>query len=71
MIVGGHEIPEGYESMSCFYNCGFMLVWNMYEEVGDVGGVMDTHISENHTDRNFPLFYRFLKRGKNDEGGMQ
>jgi hypothetical protein len=70
MIVGGHEIPEGFESMSCVYNCGFILVWNILEDVGDVGGIMDTHIAEKHTNKTFPLFYRFLKRGNDDGYGM-
>lgn len=65
MIVGEYEIPEGYESMSCIYNCGFILVWSLSETIGDVGGVMDTHIADAHTAKEFPMFFKFRK-GKNN-----
>lgn len=45
MQVGEYNIPEGWESMSCFYNCGFLMVW----EVGSLqslsaGTVMEAHL---------------------------
>lgn len=67
MIVGNHEIPEGYESMSCIHNCGFILVWSLSEVIGDVGGIMDTHIAEVHTEIEFPMFFKFRKGKKNGE----
>jgi hypothetical protein len=45
MQVGEYNIPEGWESMSCFYNCGFLMVW----EIGSpqslsAGTVMEAHL---------------------------
>lgn len=27
MKVNNWEVPEGYESMTCFRNCGFIVIW--------------------------------------------
>lgn len=62
VIVEGYEIPEGFESMTCIYNCGFILIWSLKDGARDVGSVMDTHIAEHHADREFPLFFRFRKK---------
>ena len=65
MRVGDYDIPEEYESMSCIHNCGFILVWERALGAGNVGDVMDTHLANEHAEREFPLFFRFRK-GKND-----
>jgi hypothetical protein len=42
ILENGYEVPEGMESMSCFHNCGFIILW----AVGNSGGVgerMDEH----------------------------
>jgi hypothetical protein len=53
--------------MSCIHNCGFILVWSLSEVIGDVGGIMDTHIAEVHTEIEFPMFFKFRKGKKNGE----
>jgi len=62
MIIGDYEIPEGFESMSCIYNCGFILVWSHKEGAGDVGSVMDNHIALTHIKPEMPLLHRFFLR---------
>jgi hypothetical protein len=47
MKVYGYEIPEGTESMSCIYSCGFLLVWLQGEGAG-AGNAMMEHYMEDH-----------------------
>ena len=37
MKVGDYEVPENFESMSCIYNCGFVLFWERgtYTDAGN------------------------------------
>ncbi len=45
MQVGEYNIPEGWESMSCYYNCGFLLVWEVGSpESLNAGIVMEGHL---------------------------
>ena len=66
MKVGDYDIPEDWESMSCIYNCGYLLVWERRLGGGDVGERMETHIAIEHTRDEFPLFNRLFKKGKNE-----
>ena len=68
MRVGDYEIPENWESMSCMYNCGYILVWERKVNGGsDAGSEMERHIIIHHT---YPLpslwdwFRGFRRRGK-------
>jgi hypothetical protein len=45
ILENGYEIPEGYESMSCFHNCGFIIIWQSGKHQG-VGEKMDAHLEE-------------------------
>ena len=63
MIVGGHDIPEDWESMTCIYNCGYILVWKRGQAF-DSGLQMETHIYLEH-ERPLPTFldwFRFKRR---------
>ena len=60
MKIGEYDIPEGWESMSCFNNCGFILIWQVGEGE-DVGEKMDIHYQECPS---FPLHKRFGKGRK-------
>jgi len=67
MIIGEYDIPEGFESMTCIYNCGFILVWSHAEGAGDVVGVMNNHLALTHIKPEMPLLHRFfLRRGKDE-----
>lgn len=66
MKVGDYDIPEDWESMSCIYNCGYLLVWERALGGGDVGGQMDAHIATEHSKQEFPLFERFFRKGKDE-----
>lgn len=68
MQVGDWEIPEDYESMTCIYNCGYILVWKRSPLGGsDAGNEMDKHIIINHS---YPIptvwewFKGFRRKGK-------
>lgn len=46
MQVGEYEIPEGWDSMTCIYSCGFILIWKMGSpESEGVGTVMNLHLT--------------------------
>lgn len=63
MELGDYIIPEGWESMSCIYNCGFFLVWQQGSPEGDkVGMVMDGHLS-GHTEIR-PTFMDWFRYGR-------
>jgi hypothetical protein len=45
MQVGEYDIPEGWDSMTCIYNCGFILIWQMGSpEADNVGTLMRLHL---------------------------
>lgn len=43
ILENGYEVPEGMESMSCYNNCGFIIIWKIGNSYG-VGERMDSHI---------------------------
>ena len=43
ILENGYEIPEGMESMTCFNNCGYILIWPVGKSEG-VGEEMDNHL---------------------------
>ena len=45
ILENGYEIPEGYESMTCVHNCGFIIIWKSGNHEG-VGEKMDSHLVE-------------------------
>jgi hypothetical protein len=45
ILENGYEIPEGYESMTCFHACGFIVIWKSGRHDG-VGEKMDSHLEE-------------------------
>jgi hypothetical protein len=45
ILENGYEIPEGFESMTCFHNCGFIVIWKTGNHNG-VGEKMDSHLEE-------------------------
>lgn len=61
MRVGDYDIPEDWESMSCVYNCGYVLVWKRSPIAGtDAGSQMDLHMLINHK-KPFPSFADWLR----------
>lgn len=44
ILENGYEVPEGMESMSCIYNCGFIILWAVGKDDG-VGERMDDHFA--------------------------
>lgn len=42
ILDNGYEIPEGMESLSCIFNCGFIILWAVGNDDG-VGDRMETH----------------------------
>lgn len=62
MKVGEYDIPDNWESMTCIYNCGFILVWERGKAF-DAGLRMDTHIELSHPEPS-SLFHwlRFWRR---------
>jgi hypothetical protein len=67
MQIGEYEIPEDWESMTCIYNCGFILVWKRGLS-NDSGNQMDRHILLSHTGPlpSFMDWFRFRRRGNNE-----
>jgi hypothetical protein len=63
MRIGEYDIPEDWESMSCIYNCGFVLVWQRGKSF-DSGTQMDRHILIEHTQPmpSFMDWFRFRRR---------
>lgn len=55
MRVGDYEVPAGWETMSCIYNCGFVLMWKQ-NEYTDAGFVMDRHITLAHPEPQTSMF---------------
>ena len=52
MDIGDYSIPEGWESMTCIYNCGFVLVWELGSPEGTlVLPVMTGHLEQHKTPR--------------------
>jgi hypothetical protein len=46
MNVNDYEIPEGWESMSCYHNCGFLIAWQLGSPEGrHAGDVMEGHLA--------------------------
>jgi hypothetical protein len=46
MNIYDYEIPEGWESMTCIYNCGFLIAWEQGSpEAQHAGNVMDGHLA--------------------------
>jgi|TARA_R110000868_G_scaffold74293_5_gene214771 hypothetical protein len=67
MRVGEYDIPEGYESMSCIYDCGFLLVWqNGSPESLNAGLVMDGHLAGHEAPK--PSIWDFFRFGKGNDG---
>ena len=42
-IIGGVEIPEGWESVSCPNECGFFVAWEIPTQGVGVREMMATH----------------------------
>jgi hypothetical protein len=64
MRVGEYDIPEHWESMSCIYNCGFILVWERGKSY-DSGLAMDAHIEMEHI-KPLPSFFDWLRFRRRD-----
>ena len=64
MRVGEYEIPEHWESMSCIYNCGFILVWERGKSY-DSGLAMDAHIELEHI-KPLPSFFDWFRFRRRD-----
>ena len=64
MQIGEYDIPEDWESMTCIYNCGYILVWQRGKS-NNSGLAMDSHILIEHTDPipSFWDWFRFRKKG--------
>ena len=63
MKIGDYDIPPDWESMSCVYNCGFILVWERGKSFG-AGLQMDEHIRLTHPEpSNIFNWFRFWTRG--------
>lgn len=63
MKFGEYEVPDDWESMSCIYNCGYVLVWRRGGG-HDSGLQMDSHIYLEH-ERPMPNlwdWFRFRRR---------
>ena len=43
ILENGYEVPEGMESMTCYHNCGFIIIWKIGNSHG-VGERMDDHV---------------------------
>ena len=63
MQVGEYDIPEGWESMSCFYNCGYLLVWKVGSPEADNAGILIEGHYEQHKEST-PTFGDWLKYWK-------
>jgi len=67
MELGDYIIPEGWESMSCIYNCGFFLVWQHgTPEEKNVGMVMSGHLEGHGDDKASFLSWIWNRKGKNE-----
>lgn len=42
ILENGYEVPEGMESMTCYNNCGFIILWAVGQSDG-VGERMSEH----------------------------
>lgn len=65
MRIGDYDIPEDWESMSCIYNCGYILVWKRGQTY-DTGLTMEAHIMLEH-EKPMPSFFdwfRFRRKGE-------
>lgn len=63
MEIAGYEIPSGWESLTCIYDCGFFIVW----EVGSPEShhamfVMEGHLEGHKAIR--PTFLDWFRYGR-------
>lgn len=45
MIINGQEIPGDWETMSCYWGCGFIMAWERGVDY-DFGLPMNDHLKE-------------------------
>jgi hypothetical protein len=45
VIVNGQEVPGDWETMSCYWGCGFIMAWEMGVQ-HDFGMEMDIHLQD-------------------------
>jgi hypothetical protein len=62
MRVGEYEIPPDWESMSCIYNCGYVLVWERGKSFSS-GSQMDEHLLIHHSGpQSFFDWFKFWRK---------
>lgn len=66
MKIGDFDIPEDWETMTCIYECGFILIWERKSGGGDVGDTMERHLVLEHSPSDYPFFQRFYRKGKHE-----